>query len=369
MKRVLFFSVSIGAGHDMAAQAAAEEILHRYPGCQVKIVDTFRYINPVLNKVVAGSYMESLRFNPKIWGYLYKQAEEGDKFIDLNQILSKLVSVKTEKLISDFDPDVIVCTHAFPAGILSIVKEKGRFNVPLIVVITDYTVHPFWVHEHVDKYVLPCRELKYQIMMYGTPEEKLLLTGIPIRRQFNEPCDKLQARKKLGLDNLTTILVMGGGLGLGEIEQVIRVLGDADMEIQILAVTGKNDRLRTNLELSSSANRVIVFGYVENITEIMSASDFIVTKPGGLTTAEVLACRLPMIIINPLPGQEDRNSEFLLNSGVAVKARNIHYLIPQLKLLLENENRLRQIHEMASLIGKPKAAADLVDYIELMKSL
>jgi len=360
MKRLLFFSVSIGSGHDLAANAVTREVLSRYPDCRTETVDTFKYINPVLNKVIAGSYMESLKFNPKIWGYLYNQAEEGDKFIDLNQILTKLLSVKMEKLIKDYDPQAIICTHAFPAGILS----KLNLRTPLIAVTTDYTVHPFWIHENIDTYVLPCKELMYQMRDYHVSDEKILCTGIPLRKQFSEPRDRNEMRQKLGLEDEITVLVMGGGLGLGEIEDIIRQLGNADIKLQVISVTGKNDKLRTSLQLLATDNPVKVFGFIDNMAEVMAASDFIITKPGGLTTAEVLALNLPMIIVNPLPGQEDRNTEFLLNSGVAVKVRKTDHLVHQIKYLLNNKTRLRQIREMANMLRKPRSATDLVDYME-----
>lgn len=366
MDRVLFCSVSIGAGHDLAAKAVVQEIEHRYPSCRTKIVDTFRYINPVLNKVIVGSYMESLKFNPKIWGYLYSQAEEEDKFVDLGHILSKVLSVKMEKLIKEFDPQVIVCTHAFPAGILSILKGQGKINIPLIAVMTDYTVHPFWVHNHVDTYVLPSEQLSHEIAEYGVAKEKVLSTGIPLRRQFMIKENKAEIRRKLGLEDKTTILVMGGGLGLGEIETVIRHLGNADIDIQVITVTGRNYRLLTKLQHITVVNKVKIFSFIENVAEIMSACDFIVTKPGGLTTAEVLSQGLPMIIVNPLPGQEYRNTDFLLNTGVAVKVRKVEHLVSQIQLLISTGTRLNQIRQMASIIGKPQAAADLVDYLEFI---
>jgi processive 1,2-diacylglycerol beta-glucosyltransferase len=196
------------------------------------------------------------------------------------------------------------------------------------------------------------------------PDEKIMTTGIPIRRQFAGNWDRAAVRKNTGLDDITTILVMGGGLGLGEIEDIIRTLGNCEINLQILSVTGKNDRLRKVLEMVNAKNRIKVFGFVENMAELMAASDFIVTKPGGLTTAEALSQGLPMVIVSPLPGQEARNTEFLLNSGVAVKVRKLHHLVPQLKNLIANTTRLNQIKEMASAIGKPGAAADLVNYME-----
>ncbi len=367
MRSVLLFSVSIGAGHNLAAQAVVEEILKRYPDCRTGIVDTFKYINPILDKVITGSYIESLKFNPKIWGYLYEQAEEGEKFIDLKQVFSRLASVKIEKLINEYEPQAIICTHAFPAGVLSMLKAKGKFAVPLVGIMTDFTVHPFWIYEQIDKFVLPCDELKYQVEEFHIPGEKIMTTGIPLRGQFARKVDRVEARKKFGLQDKTTILVMGGGLGLGEIENIIGTLSNSDLDLQVVSVTGKNDRLRTKLQLMNTANTLRVLGYIDNIAEVMAASDIIITKPGGLTTAEVLAVGLPMIIVAPLPGQESRNTEFLLNSGVAVKVRKISHLVPQLKQLLSNEKRLNQIKEMASLIGKPRAAERLVDYLEAVQ--
>ncbi len=364
MERVLFCSVSIGAGHDLAARAVMQEIEHRYPYCQTRLVDTFKYINPMLNKVIVGSYMESLRFSPKIWGYLYSQAEDEDKFVDLGHILSKLLSVKMEKLITEFNPQAIVCTHAFPAGILSILKGQGKINVPLIAVLTDFTIHPFWVHEHIDKYILPSELLKYEVQEYGVKEEQIMCSGIPLRRQFMVRGDKKETRRKLGLEEKVTILVMGGGLGLGEIEEVIRSLGNADLDLQIVTIAGRNDKLWTKLQTMFVNNKVKIFGFIENVAEVMAACDFIVSKPGGLTTAEVLSQGLPMIIVNPLPGQEFRNTDFLLNTGVAVKVRKTQYLVPQLKLLLSCQIKLKQMREMTANMGKPNSAARMVDYLE-----
>lgn len=364
MERVLFCSVSIGAGHDLAARAVMQEIEHRFPLCEIKLVDTFRYINPVLNKVIVGSYMESLKFSPKIWGYLYSQAEEEDKFDEFGHILSKLLSVKMEKLIKEFDPQAIVCTHAFPAGILSILKGQGKIRVPLIAVLTDFTVHPFWIHEHIDKYVLPSELLKYEIQEYGVGEEKIMFTGIPLRRQFMARGNKTELRNKLGLEDKVTVLVMGGGLGLGEIEEVIRSLGNADIELQIVTIAGKNDRLWTKLQTMFVSNKVKIFGFIENVAEVMGACDFIISKPGGLTTAEVMSQGLPMIIVNPLPGQEYRNTEFLLNTGVAVKVRKTEHLVAQLKVLLSCKTRLEQIRGMTAVVGKPNSAQNMVDYLE-----
>lgn len=362
--RVLFFSVSIGAGHDLAARALAEEIMVGHPQAVTKIVDTFRYINPVLNKVIVGSYMESLRFNPKIWGYLYDQAEDGNKFIDLSQVLSKLLSVKLDKLIKEFKPDAIACSHAFPAGILSVLKSRGKLSVPLSGVLTDFTVHPFWIHENIDTYFIPADDLKYQFIAMGVKENAVKSYGIPIRKEFRDNLDKKGVRKKLGLADRNTILLMGGGLGLGDMKNYLQLLGNCDEDIQIICVVGKNDRLRTSLEMTTVKNHTRILGFVDNIPELMAVSDMIITKPGGLTTAEVLAMALPMVIVAPLPGQEDRNTGFLLNSGVAVKVDKPEFLIATVRQLLNNPLRLETMRQMARYYGKPNAAQDIISFLE-----
>lgn len=361
--RVLFFSVSIGAGHDLAAKGIIEELKFQYPEVETMLVDTFDYINPTLNKMIVGSYMESLKFNPNIWGKLYEQAEEGDQLIDLGNILSRLASTKLERLIEDFAPNAIVCTHAFPAGMLSLLKGKGKVKVPVAAVLTDYTVHSFWLHENIDTYVIPAEDLKHLLIAHGIEEKKIKPFGIPIRREFSNLPTKEQARRLQGLDNKLTLLVMGGGLGLGDVKNIIVELGNSDLDCNIIAVAGKNEKLQTALDLLKTKSYLKVFGFTNEVHILMAASDLIVTKPGGLTTAEVLAAGLPMVIVSPLPGQEERNTEYLLNSGVAVKVRKPHYLVPTIKQLVNNPLRLRQINEMACCIGKPKAAVEIVNHL------
>lgn len=361
--KALFFSVSIGAGHDLAAQAVAAKLRDMVPDASIEIVDTFKYINPVLNKVVAGSYMETLRFTPKVWGYLYEQAEEGERMIDLGQIMNKLLTRKLEELIQDYKPDVIICTHAFPCGIISTLKAKKSLDIPLVAILTDFTIHSFWLHPHVDAYIIPSEGLKYPMVQCGIDPKLIQPVGIPIRTQFEDISDKQSLRKELGLEDKITLLVMGGGLGLGSMSQIVEILGNAEVDLQVLVVTGRNLKLKNKLERLQTKNKLHLYGFVDFVSKLMGAADFIITKPGGLTTAEVLATGLPMIIVAPLPGQEERNTEFLLNSGVAVKARKAEHLLPLLEQILGNPLRLQHMREMASFLGNPKAAEDTVNFI------
>lgn len=361
--KVLFFSVSIGAGHDLAAQALAAKFKETVPEATIEIVDTFKYINPVLNKVVAGSYMETLKFTPKVWGYLYEQAEEGERMIDLGQIMNKLLSRKLEELLNQFEPDVIICSHAFPCGIISALKEKNSLNIPLVAVITDYTIHSFWLHPYVNAYIIPSEGLKYPMLQQGIAEKLIQPKGIPIRNEFGLSMDKKQIRTELGLENKTTILVMGGGLGLGSIPEIVHTLGNCGMDLQVMVIAGSNVKLEEKLKQMKTKNKLLVYGYIDFVAKLMAGADLIITKPGGLTTAEVLATGLPMVIVAPLPGQEDRNTEFLLNSGVAAKVRKVEHLPPLISQILENPLRLKHMEEMAECLGKPEAAKETVDFI------
>jgi len=361
---ILFFSVSIGAGHDSAARSLEQACLEIDPTAKTKIIDTFDYINPTLHKVVLGSYMETLRFSPRVWGYLYHQAEKGESMVEMGPIFSELLSYRLKHLLKSFQPDAIVCTHAFPTGIISLLREKEQITVPLITVVTDFTIHPYWIHPETDYFIIPTEKLVFDAEMKGVPREKIKPLGIPVRPQFARTLNKEEVRMKLGLDERPTVLVMGGGLGLGAVHETVATLLAISHEIQVLAVTGQNQKLFNQLDLlARQDDRLRVFGFVENVDEMMAAADLIVTKPGGLTTAEVLARQLPMVIVDPLPGQEDRNTEFLLNWGLAMKARQLEALPALISQLLQSELRLRQMREMAAHLAKPSAAADICQLI------
>lgn len=363
-KNILFFSVSIGAGHDSAARALENKFIEKIPGVKIKIIDTFDYINSTLHKVVVGSYMETLKFNPKVWGYLYSQAENGDRIVDLGQILNKLLSYKLHQLIENFQPDAIICTHAFPTGMMSVLKAQTDLSVPVIAVLTDYTVHSFWIHDYIDYYVIPSDELKYECINKGMLSESIRPFGIPIRKEFSVDYDQSKIKEKLGLDEKKVILAMGGGLGLGAVQETVKTLLGSSHNLQIVAVAGKNVRLYNQLsKLRQQHHNLHVFGYIDNIVEYMSAADLIVTKPGGLTTAEVLAKGLPMVIVDPLPGQEYRNTEFLLNWGVAVKVGGRSSLSALINQLFGNSLRMRHMKEMAAYLSKPYASDEITDFV------
>lgn len=366
--KALIFSVSIGAGHDSVARALGERLMIERPGSEVTIVDTFQYINSALHKVVFGSYMETLKFTPKVWGYLYEQAEDGERLVDIGQILSKVLSPKLEQLLKDVSPDYILTSHAFPTGMLAVLKKRGQITVPLAAAVTDFHVHSFWIHQEVDRYYIPAADLDFRLLHSGIEHSKIYGFGIPIRSQFAESkIDNSLAKKELGLkEEIPTILVMGGGLGLGKIEVITKELLK-DETFQVIVIAGKNQRLQDNLEAIDNP-RLKVFGYVENMAKVMSVVDIVISKPGGVTTAEVLSMDKPLVIFSSLPGQEDRNTDYLLNKGVAIKVKKLDMLIPEIKALWRNPLRFRHMKEMAQQLGSPDSCKLIWDDLFKIKN-
>jgi len=359
--KILIFSVSIGAGHDSVAQAIAERLLAEAPGSEVKIVDTFRYINSILNKVVVGSYMETLRFTPKVWGYLYDQAEKGDKLVEFTQVFAKIISSKLTQLIEQVNPEVLIATHAFPTGMLGTMKNQGKLKIPLVSAVTDFHIHPIWISKGVDRYFIQSADLAYPLLQEEIPWEKIKPVGIPIRMQFGQKTNPLEVKKEYNLSGNPLVLVMGGGLGLGRIEAITKKILN-DERFGVVVVTGKNKRLYESMRKLQNP-RLHLFSYVDDMAKIIAACDLIISKPGGVTSAEVLAMNKPLIIYAAFPGQEDRNTDYLLNRGVAIKVKNLEMLIPELLALWENPLRLQQMREMAQHLGSPHSSKLLWDNI------
>jgi processive 1,2-diacylglycerol beta-glucosyltransferase len=363
--RALIFTVSAGAGHTKAAEAIYSALKQRGWTCEV--VDTLQYINKAAHKVVIGTYLESVKFTPRLYGLLYRTAETGEGLGEITQLFNELFAVKLQRLIQQYKPNVMVCTHPFPLEMISILKGKRKFPQPVVAILTDYTIHPFWVNTYVNAYVVPSDYLCYELIQYGISEKRINPLGIPVNRTFQNQLDKSEIFIRLGLTpDKPVVLVMGGGLGLGSVEQVIKALLIDPWDIQIIAVAGKNKKLLAQLEelRSSTQKHLIPIGYTDEVNTLMEISDIIVSKPGGLTVTEALIKGIPFAILSPIPGQEERNSDFLLNNGLGIKLRKDNP-VPALKQILFNPLRLRQAREMASFLAKPCALDDIVNLISV----
>jgi processive 1,2-diacylglycerol beta-glucosyltransferase len=361
--KVLFLSVTAGHGHNQAAKAGMECLRDR--GVEYKMLDTFEYINPVLSESIARGYLISTRFAPTVYGRLYRAAEKLEKTNDklsIAKIINSLLSKKLIIFIKEYDPHVIVCTHIFSAQIVSHLRAKG-LSCKTIGIITDFTIHPFWEDTDLDYYITASSLLNLQAQKKGIPLEKIKPIGIPIHTKFAKKIEKLEARRILGIDDKTTILVMSGSMGYGSVDEIIGKLDDMDMDFQIISVCGNNAALKKRIDSLNVKKKIYNYGFADNIDVMMDASDCILTKPGGLTISESLAKCIPIILINPIPGQEDRNTEFLLNNGLAIKASNTFPVDEAVYQLFNNDSRRKYLIEMMRQIGRPYAAVDLADLI------
>ncbi|MEW6274505.1 MAG: glycosyltransferase [Bacillota bacterium] len=366
LQRVLILSVSAGMGHLQAALAIKKALHEMKPDAEVAILDTFRYINPFLDKVLFGTYIEMLKITPIVYGYLYHLAEKGQPLSEagkeeFNRLLNRLAAPKLIRLLGDFRPQAVVCTHPFPVGILDNLKQRGHFFSPVAATLTDFTVHPFWVFSRVDLFTVAAPELQSSFRGYGIDPGRVHAVGIPINSCFARPVERRAVQNRLGLDpDLPTALIIGGGLGMGPLADIVKALGNSPLSLQMIVVTGNNNSLKAKLErmLASLRNPIKVLGFVDNIHELMAASDFMVGKAGGLTCAEALARGLPIFIVDPLPGQEVRNAEFLTGQGAAVQVNNVRELVQKIEDCLRGPERLQKMADKARRLGKPLAARD-----------
>lgn len=360
----LIFSAAVGAGHDQVARALQEEILLRYPQARVAIVDTISYISPILNKLVLEGYLGLLKFTPSIYGKLYAKTEAAENAIDLASLPYKLLSRSLTKVIRDYAPDAIICTHAFAAGIIGHLKTKQRIEHHATTVITDFTVHSYWVHEGTDLYCIAHEQLTYLMEEFNIPKLQVEATGIPILRKFSQLQDRAAMRVKHGLVDQPTVLVMGGSLGLGEIREIVERFDASTEDKQVLVVTGRNEILHNELRHGSWRNRFHIYGFIDFVNELMAAADIVLTKPGGVTSAEALSQGKPIIIISPIPGQEDRNSSWLTEQGCALRLPADKHAGLKLAQLLADKERLSILGKRASQLGRPRAASAVIDQIE-----
>ena len=364
--KVLFLSNTAGQGHNATASAIMDMLTER--GAECKMLDTYAYINPVLYEALSRGYLFSTAVAPMAYGQWYRLAvkqKKDEKKHSLNKMVNSIMAFKLRKFMRDFNPDVIVCTHVLSALLVNIMKSHGYINAVSIGIITDFTVHPYWQDaDNIDYFVSASELLTYQIVKRGIPENKILPFGIPIHSKYKNKTEKTQARLNLGIDpDMFTVLLMSGSMGFGNIEQILLDMDAIGNEFQVLVVCGNNEHAKTNIEKLKTRKKVFTFGFVNNVEMMMDAADCIVSKPGGLTTSEALAKNLPLIMINPIPGQEDRNAEFMLNNGLAMSATKTVTIDEVLYQLFLYPEKLKNMQSNISLVGKPNATKDLCDFI------
>ncbi len=362
MRKILIFSASIGNGHNQAARAIQEHLAA--VGYSSMIIDTLEYISPTFHKILLEGYTNLLKLSPKMWGRIYHNTER-TRFFDMNVFMNKLLANKLKKLIENVQPDAFIATHPFASCMLSVLKGRNEWEAPIYTVITDYTIHPSWINHHINYYFIAHDQLYYLVDIYHQDYRKFKPTGIPIMQKYREPLDKNTLLEKFQIRSEHKVIILsGGGLGLGPMEKVLLGLEQIDTPLKIFVLTGENRKLFNKVSSRIYSHEVVPLRFVDNFHEYLEVADLIVTKSGGLTTAEVLSKQVPMIIYNPLPGQEERNSHFLLNNGCAVHANVTEQLIYFIGELLQNASKVSNMKSMAKAIAKPAAAEEIATFIK-----
>ncbi len=361
--KFLILTVTVGHGHNQAAKSVSQYI--KSQGHSVLVLDTLEYINPVLKESFNRGYLLSTSISPKAYGKFYRLAEmkeRNDSILSPQRITTTLLSKKIIGFIKDYNPDAIICTHVTAAQLVSDIKDDG-INVPTLGIITDFTIHPFWDETCIDYYVLPNEFLIYQAVKKGIPSEKLLPLGIPIDMKFASKNNKKFTRDALGIEDKTTLLLMSGSMGYGNVIKILKDICILPYDFQIITVCGNNKSLKKKIDKLELEKRIYNYGFTDQIDSFMDASDIIITKPGGLTVSEAMAKELPMILINPIPGQEERNREFLVNNGAAMAHSSTLSAAELIFQVYKGSGRIERMKENIKVIRKPNAAKDIVDFL------
>lgn len=365
--RVLVFSATFGAGHVRAAEATIEALRLEEPGVEITHLDFGAFINKTFNKVIKNTYIEVIKHTPKLWGKFYYRTSKIPPHSVFQRFLNVIGRGELVKYISALEPDLVICTYPTVAGVLAELKQKKALDVPLVTVVTDYAVHSQWVHPRIDLYIVGSDEVLAGLVRRGIDAEKIQVTGIPVSPRFERPIERTDAAAKLGLrPQRLTFLVMGGAYGvLTGAKRVCQLLGTVNVPVQTIAVCGRDEKLYRSLDevLTEAHNPVVRFGFVNNVEELMAASDLIITKAGGLTVSEALTKRLPLLIFKPIPGQEEENALFLQRIGAGRIAQTEEELEDVLHELLLHPERLEGMRRAAAQALPGNAAQRAVKHI------
>ncbi len=360
--RAIIFSASVGSGHDQVAKSIAQDIEQRLPNSVVEIHDVIKTISPFLSKILLESYLGILRHMPEVWGMIHNQFDRDETKDPSLNLANRLLTIELKKCLSDFNPDIIICTHPFASNLMGGLRFSGDINCPAVTIITDYNIHSYWVHQGIDRYYLAHPLLCDYLASFGIPYSQIRHYGIPVRKQFNKVWEDAQnqADHEKFVGKYSTLLFMGGGLGLGDIFHVLENTDRVMQDAQLIVVCGHNDKLYYEIRNNSWKNAILPLQFVTNIAEVMNQADVIITKPGGITCTEALVLGKPIALISPIPGQEVRNQQFFLNLGVAITLPSGQFAGHVLRELLDNEERLATMHHLAIHSSNINAAEDIV---------
>lgn len=372
MKKILIFYASFGGGHLSAAKSIEKYLLKNYKEIDVELIDCMKYVNKAFEKISTTAYKEMAKKMPWAWGKIYSSSQKGP-LAHISSKANSFMAIKLLKLLREKNPDIVISTHPFGSQMCSYLKRKKKVNFKIATIMTDFKSHDQWLvgADYTDYFFVSNTNMQKELKDKNIDENKVIVTGIPVREEFLIPHNNEQTLNDLEFSNeKKVVLFFGGGeFGLGK-EMTLNVLEcllSRCKNAQVIAISGKNEVMKLKFEnlvkKYSREQDVRIFEFTDKVAEYMSIANLVVTKPGGLTSSESLVSHLPMVLINPIPGQEEENAEFLESKKVAKwikKDDDINFI---LNILVNDDTILNNMKENTYLIAKPNATENICKII------
>jgi processive 1,2-diacylglycerol beta-glucosyltransferase len=368
MPRILIVSVRAGAGHLKAAEALEVAFRKCQPGTEVRNVDLLDHSTELIKYLYGKLYLDVVKAMPELYAYSYRHYESSKRFTRPRFLIDRFNFSDMFGILKDFSPDIVIGTHFISAALLENYRRKKKKAFKVAVTLTDYEFHPVWVVPNADLYFTATQEVKDSLSFYGIPPERIIPSGIPIHPKFSEEKDRKGLLVKYGFNNQSpVVLISAGSFGVTPLGEVIADFEVIKNDFQIVVVCGNNAKLKKDLEAKQASEPRLkkIFGFVDFMDELMAMSDLLITKPGGITVSESIAVGLPMIFIEPIPGQEEANADYLVEQGAGVKARNLPVLLDKLGRFIRDPGKLADMSRRARAISRPDAARTIAE--ETMK--
>ena len=372
--KVLIFYASYGGGHLNAAKSIENCIKNNYKNIDVEMIDCMKYVNKTIEKITTAAYREMAKKMPWAWGRIYSDAQKGP-LAHITSRSNKIMAIKLLQLLRQKNPDLIISTHPFGSQMCSYLKRKNKITAKIATILTDFAPHDQWLvgHEFTDYFFVAHNKMKEYLISKNVNKNNIYVTGIPISNRFQKKYNKNEILQEFNLskEKFTVLFFGGGEFGLGK-TRTSQIFEDFVREtkihnIQIIAISGKNPKMKASFEEIVTNNKakenVVILEFTNKVPELMNISNIVVTKPGGLTTSESLASHLPMVVINPIPGQEEENAEFLESKGIAVWIKKNDNSEKIIESLLSNKEQLQKMKENTKILAKPNSTDDICNIL------
>jgi processive 1,2-diacylglycerol beta-glucosyltransferase len=377
MTKVLILYASMGSGHVGAANSVAEA-LGQLGVTKVRVENGLDYTYSFIRTMITKGYPRISELFPYLWRRIY----EGTDNPDLKDALRSNAWMgefqvpfyrRLETLINEMDPDAIICTQQFPLMIVQALKNQARISQPNYVAITDFTAHSSWLSEDVEAYFVASEFTREALALWGVPEKRLHATGIPVKLEVSQPKSMADIRHKLDLPrDIPVVTLFGSGMLPKRVRRIVEAMLVYPDPLVFVTVDGRNHHMTDVLDDLRSNDQVTLrkYAYIDFVDDLVAASDLVVTKSGGMITSEVLARGTPMIVVDPIPGQEECNADFLAGSGAGIQIRRPEMVPAAILGLLDQPGRLESMRAQARAVGRPHAALDIAEHVlaDLAKS-